>query len=381
MDYETRRKIDHELYELRRAVEQIDEERRAINRLLNDIKEGPYRMAQVVAGPAQNLYSLKFGNECILLPKHPEIANDLPAGTWVMFNNHVIVSILDENLIQKEVPVPFDFIDWSEIGGMRSQLEKIRDIVETPFTHAEEFKMFGLKPSRGVLLYGAPGCGKTLIAKAIASFFLKNQKISQDSFIYIKGGELLSKYIGESEARIKGIFDRARENYAKTGQRSVIFIDEAEAIVPARGTRRSSDVDTTIVPSFLSEMDGFNASETFMILATNFKNQLDPAVIRPGRIDLHVEITFPDKTDAEEIFAIHLAKTKVDGDPKVLACNAAELLFGAKNTQKPSGAIIANVVQKATAIAIKRVIKAKESGNRTPKGVTLNDVLEAIKEL
>lgn len=365
----------------REYVKELEQKVHKYESILEKAMGAPYRQGVIVAGPEEGMYTVQAGGSNLIFPTNPKIGIKLPIGSNVMLSQHLIVGVLSDNLLEKEAPVNFDFIDWSEIGGIKSQMEKIREAVESPYLYKEEYKHFGLKPSKGILLHGAPGCGKTMIAKAIASFLLKGQKISEDSFVYLKGGELLNPYVGVTENRIKAIFDNARANFKKTGQKCVVFIDEAEAILPARGSRRSSDVETTIVPTFLSEMDGFESSETFIILATNHKEKLDPAVIRPGRIDLHVEIDRPNKLDAEEIFAIHLGKTKVEGDMKSICKQAADALFESNKAHQVSGAMIANIAQSSTSAAIKRIVAAKKAGRKTEKNVTLTDILTTIKNI
>lgn len=366
----------------REYVEELQKKIAKYEEILGEALEGPFKTGSIGAGPDQGLYLIKSDGQDMIIPAGPDIKVSLKVGTNVMMNDKMIIKVLPDELIAKEAAVDFQFISWDEIGGIKSQMEKIRDAVESPYKYSKYYERFNLKPSKGVLLHGAPGCGKTMIAKAIASFLLRDQKLTQDSFVYLKGGELLSPYVGVTENRIKSIFDNARANFKKTGQKSVIFIDEAEAILPTRGSRRSSDVETTIVPTFLSEMDGFAASETFIILATNHAHQLDPAVIRPGRIDLHVEISRPNKLDAEEIFAIHLKKTTISGSLEEMCKAAAEALFESDHVHNVSGAMIANIVQGAISGAIKRLIAydKNKTGDST-LSVTINDVLNTIKSM
>ena len=344
--------------------------------ILKKTLEGPFSEGVIKSAAFNNMYRVDKGGSVMFVPfnpKKPELAK-LPVGQHVLLAKSIIVDVLPEELTQKPDPVHFDFISWGDIGGLKSQIQKIRDTIELPILQAHRFKKYGLSPSKGVVLYGPPGCGKTMVAKAIASHFLQGQQLTKDSFIYLKGGEMLSPYVGAAEANIKAIFDRARANYAKTKQRSVIFIDEAEAILPARGSRRSSDVDTTIVPTFLSEMDGFEENATFIILATNFLEQLDPAVIRPGRIDLSVEISAPTEDDSADILNIYLKKSRTYDKVEGLAKFAAKQIFRATGG-RVSGAMLKGLVEKAATFAIKREIDgAKECG------IIEADILNAIKE-
>lgn len=219
-----------------------------------------------------------------------------------------------------------------------------------------------------------------MIAKAIATSVLGEDNLEPDkeSFIYLKGGELLSKWVGEAEGNIKNIFDTARKYIRRTGRKSIIFIDEAEAIVPVRGSRQSSDVDTTIVPTFLAEMDGINDHNPFVILATNHLDKIDPAIIRPGRIDLSVEITRPDMEDCKEILEYYFGKTKLAAPLETLleACGAyieGDATFRAKR----SGAELEGLVQKFTATAIRRLISEPKSKER---GIILKDLEVALEQ-
>ncbi|MBB6569557.1 proteasome-associated ATPase [Kribbella sandramycini] len=213
-----------------------------------------------------------------------------------------------EELVLEEVPD----IDYTQIGGLSGQIEQIRDAVELPYLHKDLFLEHELKPPKGVLLYGPPGCGKTLIAKAVANSLAK--KVAERTgveeqksfFLNIKGPELLNKYVGETERHIRLVFQRAREK-ASEGMPVIVFFDEMDSLFRTRGSGVSSDVENTIVPQLLSEIDGVEGLENVLVIgASNREDMIDPAILRPGRLDVKIKIERPDAESARDIFSKYL---------------------------------------------------------------------------
>src|SRR6188472_2108166 len=217
-----------------------------------------------------------------------------------------------EDLVLEEVPD----VSYNDIGGLGRQIEQIRDAVELPFLHKELYREYSLRPPKGVLLYGPPGCGKTLIAKAVANSLAKKMaevrgddaREAKSYFLNIKGPELLNKFVGETERHIRLIFQRAREK-ASEGTPVIVFFDEMDSIFRTRGSGVSSDVETTVVPQLLSEIDGVEGLENVIVIgASNREDMIDPAILRPGRLDVKIKIERPDAEAAQDIYSKYLTE-------------------------------------------------------------------------
>ena len=317
-----------------------------------------------------------------------------------------------ENLILEEVPD----ISYQDIGGLGPQIDEIRDAVELPFLYPDLYREHGLKAPKGILLYGPPGCGKTLIAKAVANSLAARAlerggpEGTRSYFLNIKGPELLDKYVGETERHIRLIFARAREK-ASDGSPVVVFFDEMDSLFRTRGTGVSSDVETTIVPQLLSEIDGVEKLENVIVIgASNREDMIDPAILRPGRLDVKIKIHRPDAEAAAEIFAkyvttdlpIHVDDLAEHGNDRQATVDAMiqrtveamyakeksteylEVTYASGDTEMlyfkdfNSGAVIQNVVDRAKKNAIKDLLTNQQKGLRIEH--LLHGVVDEFRE-
>ncbi|MCA1840186.1 MAG: proteasome ATPase [Actinomycetota bacterium] len=313
-----------------------------------------------------------------------------------------------EELILEEIPD----IDYSAIGGLDQQIEALRDAVELPFLHAELFADYKLPAPKGVLLYGPPGCGKTLIAKAVANSLAKRtqEQTGRDDvrayFLNVKGPELLNKYVGETERQIRMIFQRAKEK-SQEGVPVIVFFDEMESLFRTRGSGISSDIETTIVPQLLSELDGVEALKNVIVIgASNREDLIDPAILRPGRLDVKIKVERPEHDAAKAIFSkyltsdvpIHASEVETHGGDVDKAIGfmiavTVDEMYAVNDENRflevtyangdkevlffkdfSSGAMIENIVRRAKKIAIKRSIAIGEHGIKT------EDLIESIHQ-
>ena len=383
--------VDTAGYEIQGEVvilkDMLDEERAMVSLRADEEK------VAIIAEPLRSV-RLRVGDHLLMDPKSGYLLERLPK-TEV------------EDLALEEVPE----IGYDDIGGLGTQIEAIRDAVELPYLYADYYKEHKLTPPKGVLLYGPPGCGKTLIAKAVANNLA--QKISEKRgekikgyFLNVKGPELLNKYVGETERKIREIFIKAKEKAAEDVP-VIVFFDEMDALFRTRGSGISSDVETTIVPQLLAEIDGVEGLKNVIVIgASNRQDLIDPAILRPGRLDVKIKIERPDRAAATEIFSkylipeipIHESELQAHGGDALatirsLGASTVEQMYVLTDENRflevtyangdkeilyfkdfASGAMIESIVRRAKKLALKRYIVSGE------KGITIEDLLTAVRE-
>ena len=355
--------------------EQLDPERAVVTLRADEEKVG------IIADPLRQA-RLKTGDHLLMDAKSGYLLEKLPKSEV-------------EDLSLEEVPD----IGYEQIGGLGSQIEAIKDAVELPYLYADYYKEHKLTPPKGVLLYGPPGCGKTMIAKAVANNLA--EKISEKRgekikgfFLNIKGPELLNKYVGETERKIREIFVKAKEK-ANEDVPVVVFFDEMDALFRTRGTGISSDVETTIVPQLLAEIDGVEGLKNVIVIgASNRQDLIDPAILRPGRLDVKIKIERPDQAAASDIFHKYLTTDIPIQEPIDAMIGAAlEAMYSLSEENRflevtyangdkevlyfkdfSSGAMIESVVRRAKKLALKRYIGGGA------KGITTDDLVAAVRE-
>ena len=377
-----------------------------------DVQGEVVRLKDVLEGN-RALVTLHFDEEKVAELGEPLLSERLSVGDHLLYDprSGCVIEKLPkseaEELVLEEIPD----VDYEHIGGLQKEIEQVRDAVELPFLYPHIFANYKLSAPKGVLLYGPPGCGKTLIAKAVASSIAKKlghlkDKQLRSYFLHVKGPELLNKYVGESERQVREVFKKAKER-ADDGHPVIVFFDEMDALFRTRGTGISSDIESTIVPQFLSEIDGVERLTNVIVIgASNRQDLIDPAVLRAGRLDVKVKVGRPDATAARDIFSKYVSTDlpfaeddlkRHGGDARALVDSLMNMTVDAMyattdenkfievtyaNGEKEvlyfkdfaSGALIEGIVSRAKKFAVKRAIAQEGTGLRA------EDLIRAIRE-
>ena len=398
---------------LRKGVEVILNEALNVVELLDEDVTGEVVSIKELIGEDRAIV-LGRGDEEMVAILGSSVIGQVRAGDPVLFDprSGYALEKLPREEIEEAILEEIPSVTYEDIGGLKEQIEDIRDAVELPFLYAELFHEHQLKPPKGILLYGPPGCGKTLIAKAVANSLAKQVAektgvaAAHSYFLNIKGPELLNKYVGETERQIRVIFQRAKERSAE-GFPVIVFFDEMDSLFRTRGSGISSDVENTIVPQLLSEIDGVETLKNVIVIgASNREDMIDPAILRPGRLDVKIKIERPNADGARDILSkylitgvpIHPEELRAaGGDPQKAIARmidvTTERMYADSDENRflevtyasgdkevlyfkdfNSGAMIENIVARAKKMAIKRFLKTGE------KGLKAEDLVSAIRD-
>jgi proteasome-associated ATPase len=404
---------DIQVKDLRRGQEVI------LNEALNIIESRGFDLQGEVVRLKDNLegkravITLRTDEERVAELAEPLLTQRLSVGDHLLYDarSGYLLEKLPKSEVEELVLEEVPDIKYTDIGGLAHQIEQIQDAVELPVLHPELFKEHKLRAPKGVLLYGPPGCGKTLIAKAVANSIAHKlahltSKEVRSYFLHVKGPELLNKYVGESERQIREVFKKAKEK-ADDGFPVIVFFDEMDALFRTRGSGISSDIESTIVPQFLSEIDGVERLRNVIVIgASNRQDLIDPAVLRPGRLDVKIKIDRPDKNAARDIFSKyvtadlpwHAEELERDGgDAEKVADRLIgvtvesmyamseenqylEVTYGNGDKETfylkdfSSGALIEGIVSRAKKYAIKRLLAQAQ------RGIKAEDLIKAVRD-
>lgn len=354
-------------------------------------------ITRVVSVVDEKYVEVAVGPEKLLVLYPPGFALHVDDRVILDFTGKVVVKNLGRG-DKSKVFADDTGVSWADVGGLDEAKKLLIEAIEEPVSHKELYAKYGRKPTRGILLHGPPGTGKTMLGKAAATALaaVYGATARSGGFLYVKGPELLNMFVGNSEGNIRQLFASARQHRAEHGYPAIIFIDEADALMGKRGAKRGMEgMERTLVPQFLAEMDGLEDAGCMVLLATNRPDTLDPAVVRPGRVDTKIYIRRPTQPEAEQIFSLYVKKVPVvkGTTREELAKAGAAALFDDKNAlivlrcddgkdqrfgmrELASGALIASIVERASQRALRR-----ERDGEKPHGVAIGDFNDVMKEL